>query len=83
MAACACPDLKHVGAAHQRLTYFTRSAEWSDRDVRREAARYVVSAMTARQPVSAWIINELLGLELVHATADLWLADTLPLSDRK
>jgi SRSO17 transposase len=32
MAARACPDPKRVDAAHQRLTYFTRSAEWSDRD---------------------------------------------------
>jgi len=36
-----------VNAAHERLTYFTRGAEWSDRDVRREAARYALAAMTA------------------------------------
>jgi len=39
-------------AAHERLTYFTRGAEWSDRDVRREAARYALAAMTAREPVN-------------------------------
>lgn len=58
MAARACPDPRRVDAAHQRLTYFTRSADWSDRDVRREAARYVVSAMTAREPISAWIVDD-------------------------
>ncbi len=48
-----------MDAAHQRLTYFTRSAEWSDRDVRREAARYAgVGNETARQPVSVWIIDD-------------------------
>jgi len=41
-----------------RLTYFTRGAEWSDRDVRREAARYALAAMTAREPVTDWIIDD-------------------------
>jgi SRSO17 transposase len=58
MAARACPDPTRVNAEHERLTYFTRSADWSDRDVRREAARYAVSAMSARQPMSAWIIDD-------------------------
>jgi SRSO17 transposase len=58
MAARACPDPERVRAAHQRLTYFTRGADWSDRDVRREAARYVASAMTARGPISAWIVDD-------------------------
>jgi len=47
-----------VNAAHERLTYFTRGAEWSDRDVRREAARYALAAMTAREPVTDWIIDD-------------------------
>jgi len=58
MAARACPDPDRVDAAHQRLTYFTRSAPWSDRAVRREAARYAIRAMTARERVSAWIIDD-------------------------
>jgi SRSO17 transposase len=58
MAARACPDPELVDAAHQRLTYFTRDAEWSDRDVRREAARYALEAMTARGPVTDWIIDD-------------------------
>jgi SRSO17 transposase len=58
MAARACPDPDLVDAAHQRLTYFTRDAEWSDRDVRREAARYALEAMTARGPVTDWIIDD-------------------------
>jgi FOG: Transposase len=58
MAARACPNPEGVNAAHERLTYFTRGAEWSDRDVRREAARYVLEAMTAREPVLDWIIDD-------------------------
>lgn len=58
MAARACPDPAGVHAEHLRLTYFTRCADWSDHDVRREAARYALAAMTAREPVSAWIIDD-------------------------
>jgi SRSO17 transposase len=58
MAARACPDVETVNAAHARLTYFTRSAEWSDRDVRRIAARYAVAAMTKRTPVQSWVIDD-------------------------
>jgi SRSO17 transposase len=58
MAARACPDPKEVDKAHQRLTYITRSAEWSDRDIRRLASRYGIAAMTAHEPISAWIIDD-------------------------
>jgi SRSO17 transposase len=58
MAARACPAPEVVDAAHQRLTYITRDAEWSDRDVRRNAARHALAAMTARGPVTDWIIDD-------------------------
>jgi len=58
MAARACPDPDLVDGAHQRQAYFTRGAEWSDRDVRREAARYALEAMTAREPVLDWFIDD-------------------------
>src|SRR5450759_579213 len=58
MAARACPDPDRVDAAHQRLTYFTRGAESSDHDVRKEAASYALTAMTAREPVTDWIIDD-------------------------
>lgn len=58
MAARACPDPDGVNAVHERLTYFTRGAEWSDRDVRREAARYALAAITDRGPVTDWIIDD-------------------------
>jgi SRSO17 transposase len=58
MAARSCPAPELAEAAHQRLTYFTRGAEWSDHDVRREAGRYALAAITARGPVTDWIIDD-------------------------
>jgi SRSO17 transposase len=58
MAARACPDMEKVDAAHSRMTYFTRSSPWSDRDVRRIVAQYGVSAMTRRAPVQSWVIDD-------------------------
>lgn len=58
MAARACPDPERVDAAHQRLTYFTRGSDWSDRDVRRVAVRYALAEMTVREPVTNWIIDD-------------------------
>jgi len=58
MAARACPNPEGVDAAHERLTYFTRGAEWSDRDVRGEAARDALAAMTARGPVMDWMMDD-------------------------
>ena len=57
IAARACPDPARVDAVHQRLLHFT-NADWSDGDVRREAARYGLAAMTEREPVVAWILDD-------------------------
>lgn len=43
---------------HDRLLHFLRESPWSDREVRREAARYVVEAMSAREPVTTWILDD-------------------------
>src|SRR5712692_10629468 len=48
IAARACPDLGTVDAVHQRLLHFIANANWSDADVRREAARYALSAIAER-----------------------------------
>jgi SRSO17 transposase len=49
------PDPGRVTAQHQRIQHFITDSPWSDRAVRREAARYGVSAMTAREPITHWI----------------------------
>src|SRR5208337_3005744 len=41
-----------------RLLHFLREAPWSDREVRREAASYAVELMSAREPITAWIIDD-------------------------
>jgi SRSO17 transposase len=58
IAARACPDVRGTDAAHQRLLHFLSNSDWSDRDVRRIAARYAVAEMTARAPIDAWIIDD-------------------------
>jgi SRSO17 transposase len=58
IAARACADPDRMDALHQRLLHFTANADWSDADVRREAARYALSALTAREPVVAWILDD-------------------------
>lgn len=58
IAARACADPARADAEHQRLLHFALDAPWRDDDVRREAARYALEAMTAREPVDSWIIDD-------------------------
>jgi SRSO17 transposase len=58
IAARACADPARADAEHQRLLHFALDAPWSDHDVRREAARYALDAMTAQLPVDSWIIDD-------------------------
>jgi SRSO17 transposase len=58
IAARACEDEDACGALHDRLLYFVREGAWSDRDIRREASRYAIAAMAAREPVTCWIIDD-------------------------
>ena len=58
IAARAVGDPKLADAYHQRLTYFLGESHWSDEDVRRFSARYVLNEMTKRVPVQTWIIDD-------------------------
>jgi SRSO17 transposase len=58
IAARACGDEGQCGRLHDRLLYFVRDGAWSDRDVRREASRYAISAMAGREAVTCWIIDD-------------------------
>lgn len=58
IAARACADPSRADAEHQRLLHFALDAPWSDDDVRWEASQYALSAMTAREPVDSWIIDD-------------------------
>lgn len=58
IAAQACAEVTTTDAEHQRLLHFLANSPWSDRDVRREATRYALSAMNDREPIEAWIIDD-------------------------
>lgn len=58
IAARACPEPNRVDSTHQSLLHFLTDSTWSDRDVRRLAARYVLDAMVKREPIEAWIIGD-------------------------
>lgn len=44
--------------AHDRLLHFIGDSPWSDRAVRREAATYAIEALSAREPVTVWLIDD-------------------------
>jgi len=69
IAARACADPARADAEHQRLLHFALDAPWSDHDVRLEAARYALDAMTAREPVESWIIDDTGFLKQTSASA--------------
>jgi len=58
IAARACADPARADAEHQRLLHFALDAPWSDHDVRLAAAQYALAAMTTKQPVDSWIIDD-------------------------
>lgn len=58
IAARACGDPAGAARSHERLLHFLAQSPWSDRAVRREAARHAIAAMTERESVTTWIIDD-------------------------
>src|SRR6266545_792676 len=58
IAARACADPAKTDALHQRLCHFMVDSDWSDRDVRLVAAHCALDALTKRQPIENWIIDD-------------------------
>jgi len=58
MAARASPDATETARTHDRLLHFIRESPWCDRAVRREAARYGIEAMGAREPITTWVVDD-------------------------
>ncbi len=58
IAARACASPERMDAQHQRIGHFIRDSKWSDVRVRAEAARYGIELMTAREPISTWILDD-------------------------
>jgi SRSO17 transposase len=58
IAAKACGDPEKARAAHEKLLHFLGRSHWNDAAVRLEAARYALEAMSAKEPVTTWIIDD-------------------------
>jgi len=58
IAARACGDDELVDNVHNQLLHFLRSSPWVDQPVRLAAARYGIDALTKREPVTAWVVDD-------------------------
>ena len=58
MVARAFPDAERMDAEHQRLLHFIGVSDWCDRDVRRYAAQHALAALTSREKVTGWILDD-------------------------
>ncbi len=58
IAARTCADMDETDPLQQRLCHFLVDSTWSDRDMRRAAARQAVDAITAREPIDVMIIDD-------------------------
>jgi SRSO17 transposase len=58
IAAYLCSEPQQVDPMHQKLLHFQSAAAWDDRAVRLCAARHAVKALTEREGVRAWIIDD-------------------------
>jgi SRSO17 transposase len=58
MAARLCSTPDETERAHDRMLHFAADGKWSDRAVRRYAAHYGIAALTAREPIEHWILDD-------------------------
>jgi SRSO17 transposase len=58
IAARTCADPATVRKTHDHLLQFLGLSPWENGPVRLEAARYAIEALTAQEPIVAWIIDD-------------------------
>lgn len=58
MAAYVCGDPARCQAVTHRLLNFVGDSPWDDVAVRSSAVRYALEAMAAREPITAWVIDD-------------------------
>jgi SRSO17 transposase len=58
IAARACGEEQATCKMHDSLLHFIRESPWDDAAVRQEATRYVVGALSAREAITTWIIDD-------------------------
>ena len=56
MAARLAPH--NVRRTHQSLHHVVADAPWSDEDLLRQVRKYVLAAMTEKEPVAAWVVDD-------------------------
>jgi SRSO17 transposase len=54
----ACGNPQSADAEHQRLLHFVANGNWADREVRRFAAQHGLAALTSRERVETWIVDD-------------------------
>lgn len=58
IAARASGDPEHAKRTHDKVLHFLARSEWDDRAVRLESARYAIEALSQREPITAWIVDD-------------------------
>jgi SRSO17 transposase len=58
IAAVACGDPERADPMHQRMLHFLSDSVWDDRRVRGIAASHALDAISAREPVTTWIVDD-------------------------
>jgi SRSO17 transposase len=58
IAARACGDPALCRAYTERLLNFITESDWRDQPIREYAARLGVEAMTSREPIEAWVVDD-------------------------
>lgn len=58
IAARACGDPALMNDVHNQLLHFLRASPWDNRRVRLVAAKYAIDALSAREPVTNWVLDD-------------------------
>ena len=58
MSSRACAEPARADAEHQRLLHFVSTANWDDHVIRRFSAQHGLAAMTKREKVEAWVLDD-------------------------
>ncbi len=58
IVARVCGDEEFCNAYHYRLVHFVGVSPWSDEEVRKHATQHGISAMSRRDAVTDWIIDD-------------------------
>lgn len=58
IACRACDDPARARATHEKLLHLIGRSRWDDRAVRLEAVRYAIEALSVKEPLTTWIVDD-------------------------